>query len=241
MTNPSIGAALPVLVPWAAWRTKDKAGWRGAALAFGIALMCCIPWTVRNYSVFHRFIPLRSGFAFELYIGNNENYAEPRVWPPKISFEREQLRYIRMAEVLFMDEERAKAFAFIKSYPRIALRLCAARVVDFWVGVADPIHRLRTEDSALNRFLLACNLLVPITTLAGLILLFVKRDPLAWPTAAFPLLFPLVYYVTHTSLRYRHIIDPCAFLLAAALFTKLLRVRRASTNLSSRIPTSYAE
>src|SRR5215472_4437727 len=43
----------------------------------------------------------------EMFIGNNENYAEGRnVWPPKVSFEREQLRYIRMGETAFMEEER---------------------------------------------------------------------------------------------------------------------------------------
>lgn len=227
MTNPSIAAALPVLLPWAAWRTRDTAGFRRAGLALGIALACCIPWTIRNYIVFHRFFPLRSGFGFELYIGNNENYAEPRVWPPRISFEREQLRYIRLGEVPFMDEERAKAFAFIKAYPGIALRLCANRVVDFWVGIPDPIRRLRTEDSASSRFLVGCNLLIPVATLAGLLLLFIRRDPFALPLAAFPLLFPLVYYITHTSLRYRHIIDPVAFLLAAVLLAQLLRLSRS--------------
>src|SRR5262249_1099907 len=105
MTNPSIAAALPVLLLWSAWRAKEKTNWRGPFLALGLALACCIPWTVRNYIVFHRFIPLRSGFGFELYIGNNENYSSSRmVWPPKVSFEREQLRYIRMGEVPFMDE-----------------------------------------------------------------------------------------------------------------------------------------
>ena len=233
MTNPSIAAGLPILLPWAAWRTKDSAVFRRAGLALAIALVCCIPWTLRNYIVFDRFIPLRSGFGFELYIGNNENYAEPRVWPPRVSFESEQLRYIRLGEVPFMDEERAKAFAFIKANPGIALRLSANRVVDFWVGIPDPIRRLRTEDSASSRFLVGCNLLIPIATLAGLLLLFIRRDPFALPLAAFPLLFPLVYYATHTSLRYRHIIDPVAFLLAAALFARLLPIQRPTPNSSS--------
>jgi hypothetical protein len=33
--------------------------------------------------------------------------------------------------------------------------------------------------------------------------------------AAFPVLFPILYYVTHTSLRYRHPIDPVVLLLTA--------------------------
>jgi len=234
MTDPSIGAALPVLLLWAAWRAKGKSNWRGPVLALGVVLACCIPWTVRNYIVFHRFIPLRSGFAFELYIGNNENYAQPRmVWPPKVSFEREQLRYIRMGEVAFMDEERSKALAFIESHPLIALRLCASRIVSFWVGLATPFHALNADESWLNRLLIICNLLVPLATFGAMLLLFVKRNALALPFAAFPLFFPLVYYITHTSLRYRHVIDPCAFLLSAVLIAQVPSLWRRNSQSSA--------
>ena len=34
-----------------------------------------------------------------------------------------------------------------------------------------------------------------------------------FPLAAFPAVFPILYYVTHTSLRYRHPIDPVVILL----------------------------
>jgi len=29
------------------------------------------PWFVRDYRTFHQFIPIRSGFGLELYIGNS--------------------------------------------------------------------------------------------------------------------------------------------------------------------------
>jgi hypothetical protein len=37
----------------------------------------------------------------------------------------------------------------------------------------------------------------------------------AIPLAAYPVLFPILYYVTHTSLRYRHPIDAVLLLLTA--------------------------
>jgi hypothetical protein len=37
----------------------------------------------------------------------------------------------------------------------------------------------------------------------------------AVPLAAYPVVFPLLYYLTHTSLRYRHPIDPVVLLLTA--------------------------
>jgi len=44
-------------------------------------------------------------------------------------------------------------------------------------------------------------------------LLFVRRNGWALPVAVFPLFFPMIYYITHTSLRYRHPIDPVLLLL----------------------------
>jgi ABC-type Fe3+-siderophore transport system permease subunit len=51
--------------------------------------------------------------------------------------------------------------------------------------------------------------------LLGVIVVFVRRNVYAVPLAAFPVVFPVLYYVTHTSLRYRHPIDPVVMLLAA--------------------------
>src|SRR6266436_830897 len=84
MTNPSLGSLLPFLLGWAAYRTRRReptapstrsfAWLQKPALALGLAILCCVPWTIRNYVAFHRLVPLRSNFPLELYIGNNENY-----------------------------------------------------------------------------------------------------------------------------------------------------------------------
>src|ERR1700730_531539 len=57
MTNPSLGSLLPFLLGWAAYRSGRRVDlrtkkWRWItrpALGFGLAILCCIPWTVRNY------------------------------------------------------------------------------------------------------------------------------------------------------------------------------------------------
>ena len=112
LTNPAGALLFPVLLAWAAYRTRDRA--RGAwlmrpALAVALALLCCLPWTVRNYIQFHKLIPLRSNFAFELYIGNNENYDDQhRGRPGAITQDREIVRYLHMGEAAFMEEEKEK-------------------------------------------------------------------------------------------------------------------------------------
>jgi len=218
MTNPSLGSFLPVLLGWAAYRGRHTAKLRAIypALAVGIAILCCVPWTVRNYVVFHRFVPLRSNFPLELYIGNNNNYATRQfVWPPRITKEGELLRYFRIGETAFMDEEKRKALEFIRAHPKIEVELTAERFVAFWTGLADPLQNFLSTDSWLIRVLLICNTVAGIGALLGIALLIRRRSPYTIPTAAYPVVFPWLYYVTHPNLRYRHPIDPVVLLLAA--------------------------
>jgi hypothetical protein len=225
MTNPSLGSLLPFLLGWAAYR----AWWRnaeprvsgrawlaqpGAALA--IAILCCVPWTIRNYSVFHRFVPLRSNFPLELYIGNNENYDDLRPrYPGMVTKDRETWRYIKMGETPFMDEEMRKAKKFIFSHPRVEAILFYERFVAFWGGIPNPIDKFMGTDSWLVRSLILCAIVSGIGALAGIVVLLWKRSEFAFPLAAYPVIFPFLYYITHTSLRYRHPIEPEIVLLTA--------------------------
>lgn len=218
MTNPSVGAAFPFLLGWLAYRgcRDGRIRLTKPGLAAAVALICCVPWTVRNFVVFHRFIPFRSNFGYELYIGNNENYDE-RHWrsPAIITQDMETYRYLRMGETAFMQEERRKALRFIESHPRVEVQLIARRFVDFWMGVADPLRTFMGTDSWLIRGILLGNFASAVGALAGMVVLFVRRSGYALPMAVFPLVFPVLYYVTHTSLRYRHPIDPMVLLLTA--------------------------
>ena len=230
MTNPSLGSLLPFLLAWAAVRARQRRALPLAppsapfsamplakpALAFGLALLCCVPWTVRNYVVFHHFVPLRSNFPLELYIGNNENYASdhPR-FPSPITKERETVRYFRMGETAFMHEEMRKAMNFIVEHPRKDVILFGDRFAAFWGGVAYPLDTLLSADSALVQVLIVCALVSGAAALMGIVALFLLRNPYAFPLAVFPVIFPFLYYVTHTSLRYRHPIDPVVLLLTA--------------------------
>jgi hypothetical protein len=68
-----------------------------------------------------------------------------------------------------------------------------------------------------------CSFLLVLGTLAGLTLLFLTANEFIFPLASFVLFFPLVYYLAHASLRFRHPIDPILVLLSAIAFTPLLR------------------
>jgi hypothetical protein len=231
MTNPSLGSLLPVLLAWAAYRARKRGAFAWTvqitrpALALALAILCCLPWIIRNYTVFHRFVPLRSNFPLELYIGNNENYAGPRPrWPPPITKERETVRYFHMGETAFMDEEMRKAMKFITSHPRKEVILSGERFVAFWAGIPHPVDVLLSTDSVLIRSLIVCAALSGAGALFGIVTLVWRRSTYAFPIAAFPVFFPFLYYVTHTSLRYRHPIDPVVLLLTAVAANALFEL-----------------
>src|SRR5439155_22825850 len=70
LTNPSLGIVLPFLLFWTMRhaRTQVKVSWRAPVFASALIIICCLPWTLRNYGIFHRIIPIRSSLPFELWI-----------------------------------------------------------------------------------------------------------------------------------------------------------------------------
>jgi 4-amino-4-deoxy-L-arabinose transferase-like glycosyltransferase len=75
LINPSLLSVLPFLALWAMWPLRHR--WahsaKLAAASAVIFVACIAPWSVRNYLVFHQFIPLRSNFGLELWLGNNSS------------------------------------------------------------------------------------------------------------------------------------------------------------------------
>jgi uncharacterized membrane protein len=66
----------------------------------------------------------------------------------------------------------------------------------------------------------------------GLFVLSRQKNPYIFPVAMYPLIFPVVYYITHPSRRYRHPIDPVLIVLAGFGITYLVRTlagKRASS------------
>ena len=236
MTNPSLGSMLPVLLSWAAYRAYRRGELRLSrpALACGIVVLCCVPWTVRNYLAFHRFIPLRSNFAFELWLGNNEQFDEQSQVVPAANPERAEIRsYIHMGETAFMQDKWSKAVSFMRAHPRLEITLFARRFVATWTGAENPIEGFRDADSPLVRLVLISNTLAAIGALCGILALVRSRNVYAFPLAASPIVYPVIYYVTHTALRYRHPIDPALLLLAAIAVAALLRKRDPHAEVAS--------
>ena len=104
--------------------------------------------------------------------------------------------------------------SFIISHPRIEMIL--RRPLR---GVLDrPSHcsaNFLTTDSWLVCAMMLFAVVSGIGALADIAVLVRRRSDYTFLLAAYPVVFPFLYYITHTSLRYRHPIDPVVLLLTA--------------------------
>src|SRR5262249_26297171 len=108
-------------------------------------------------------------------------------------------------------------------------------------GIANPMTVFLTADSVLIRSLILTAGFTGISALIGIVVL-IRRSMYALPIASYPLVFPFLYYVTHTSLRYRHPIDPVVLLLTAiaaqAVAQFIARTYWKKTSAESPTPSS---
>ena len=220
LTNPALGAVLPFLLGWLVCRDGRERNMRvrfaRPALALGIAILCCVPWTIRNYAQFHRLIPLRSNFPFELWLGNNEVFdPHSRDINARVTRYEQSRLYGQLGETAFMREKWNLATEFIGSHKRLELRLTEWRFMSFWLGSFRPLQDFAGAELWLQ-VVLILSFLTGVGSAIGIIVLWRARSPYAVPAASFIVMFPLVYYITHASLRYRHPVDPIVLILTAA-------------------------
>jgi hypothetical protein len=124
-------------------------------------------------------------------------------------------RYTQLGESAFLDEKWQDARQFIRTHPSLTLQLFGRRIVATWLGTESPQRDFLHPGSPLVAFILAWNVFVLVGVVAALARLLTLRSPFFVPIAAYPIVFPLVYYLTQTSLRLRHPCDPVLALMAA--------------------------
>jgi 4-amino-4-deoxy-L-arabinose transferase-like glycosyltransferase len=218
LINPSILSLLPCFAGWLIWDAhKTGAAWgkpvAAALLVFTIAM---VPWTVRNYRVFGKFIVLRSNFGLELWLGNNLNVTDTMgQWQHPSANREEAAKYVRMGEIAYMADKQQKALAYMRSHPVDTLNLIFRRFEMNWLAFSDSPVDVWINGGVFSRTFLALNGLLSLLCFFGVLAAYRAQLPDAAPFAIALLVFPLVFYVTHSSLRYRFPIDPIMLILAA--------------------------
>jgi 4-amino-4-deoxy-L-arabinose transferase-like glycosyltransferase len=225
LINPSILSILPFFVGWLVWEAqKARIAWVkpviAALLLFGI---CLVPWTIRNYRVFGKFIVLRSNFGLELWLGNNPEVTDTiAIWQHPDENKEEAEKYQRMGEIAYMAEKEHEALAYIRTHPGDTLNLIFRRFEITWLTFSDSPADVWTNGSLNARLFLVWTCLQSLLCLLGALFISRTRNPEAFPFAITLLVFPLIFYVTHTDTRYRFPIDPIILILATGAAAHLL-------------------
>jgi len=228
LINPSILSLFPFFLGWLLWNErKDTHLWvRHAAATLLLFTIGLLPWTVRNYRVFGQIIVLRSNFGLELWLGNNPNVIDmlSQMSHPNDNPE-EAAKYKSMGEIAYMAEKRHEAFAFMRTHPIETLNNTFHRFVDIWLSETDNLLDIWSGTSLYGKALLTFNCMLSLMSLLGVLYARRVHHPDAAPFGMVLLIFPMVFYLTHSSPRYRFPMDPIMVVLAASSVAQLISAR----------------
>jgi hypothetical protein len=219
LTEPVTLAVVPLLGLWTVYRRHRRGLLWTTPMAAAVlgALAVMSPWLARNYEVFHRFIPVRSGFGLELYIGNNgystrwvnsdlhPNHSDAELW-----------EYTALGEIAYMDFKKGQAREYIRSHPGWYARMTGRRILYMWTGYWSFDHDY-LKDEPLDPPNIFVNTIMSLLSLLGLLRLFQRGSDLAARFVIVLLFYPLAYYFSHPETYYFRPVDPLIVILASVL------------------------
>ena len=232
LTEPSILSVVPLLTLYTLYRrARQNRPWLAQAAAAALAAALLItPWTVRNYDLFHKIIPLRSGLGLELYIGNNGydlSWVNRDLHPNHSA--AEQSEYEQAGEIAYMNHKQAQAMDYIKAHPAWYAKMTARRFVYLWTGYWSLSPAYLKEEPLDPPNIFVC------TTLTVLMLLGLARLARNSSAAARSLairyaiafaFYPAIYCLTHPETYYTRPLDPLINILAMYAVVSLFEGRK---------------
>ncbi len=217
LTEPVVLSVLPLLGLWTIYRLyRQKLPWRAPLLAAALAgVVVLSPWIGRNYEIFHRFIPVRSGFGLELYVGNNgftQHWINRSLHPNHNAAELAE--YERVGEMAYMDHKLQQGKDFIRSHPAWFVWMTGRRILYMWTGYWS-LDRDYLKDEPLDPPNIFVDTTLSVLGLLGLWRVFQRDRSLGARFAIVLLFFPLTYYISHPETYYFRPVDPLIVILAA--------------------------
>jgi hypothetical protein len=230
LLNPS---SAMVFLPWIVYLLVSlKVSLIQAVKYSGVLLASLVlvvsPWVLRNY---HRLggLVLRTNLGMTLYASNNECAAPSlaengrsgcySAHHPNLNMS--EARLLRaLGEVEYDRRRTADAKSWVMAHPAHFLRLTAKRFREFWFPPPEQ------HDYAVYVIWLATVLAIP-----GLILMIKHREPVTAFMVAVQLIYPLIYYLVVSDVRYRY---PVLWLslLSAGYFVRAISRTRETAGIS---------
>ena len=217
LVSPAACSLLPAFGLWIAWRRRRRGEpWlRDAVIGALVFTALLLPWEIRNLESFHRIVPLRDNFWMEVRVGNTGDVSDIYVdWAHPGRNEKELESYQAMGETAYLAHMQDVAIEFVRRNPGEFLWLTTKRLVYTWTGFwsTNAVYMKNEPFQFPNTFFCTA-----VTLLALLGWREMRREGKEWcaPFVMALVIFPLVYYVTHPGIEYRHPIDPLLVILMA--------------------------
>jgi hypothetical protein len=217
LTSASALAFLPVAVVWLWYRARKQGTWSYVPVAAGclVFLLTIAPWAGRNYRVFGKLVFPRSDFGEELYMGNHEgSQGLCMFWDHPVWNKYEMAQFSQQGELAYVAEKQKLAVEWIRQNPGRFATLTLKRIGFFWFNIPEQ-GRMANHFGMGSRHALYFGF--ALLAFWGLGLALRRGEKGAFLFAGLFLLFPLVYYITHSHPRYQHPITPEMLLLSVYL------------------------
>jgi 4-amino-4-deoxy-L-arabinose transferase-like glycosyltransferase len=216
LTSPVLLGVVPFLGGWIfLGLRRERRPWVASAIFMALVFLTLVaPWTMRNHSVFGKFIPFRSNFGLELFVLNHGDTSDvtPDSTHPSTSW-IELNEYNSLGEVPYMERKKQQALDWIKENPGEFAWVTVRRVFYQWTGFWSASEEFRRKEPLqFPNVFMATSLTVLM--ILGIRKAWRERNHAAIPYVLMIASFPLVYYVTHPSMDYRQPIDPQIIILA---------------------------
>ena len=242
LTEPAVLSVLPFLGAWICYRRYlARARWGRVATLTAVSFLTVIsPWCVRNYEVFHRMVPFRTGFGLELYVGNNgysDYWVNRSLYPAHNDAELSE--FDRVGEIAYMHHKLQQGTAYISAHKTFFAWMSFRRAVYLWTGFWSLSRGYLHQEPLDPANMVVCTALT-VLALLGLRRAFRNGLAEAVPFVLVLILYPLVYCFTHPEVYYRRPIDPM-FVLLACYFLSSRTLKLGRTKLKERVESKELE
>ncbi len=216
LTSPALLSVLPFLAGWVIYRRhRQGRHWFAVNVVASLAFLAVVsPWFIRNYEVFHRFVPFRDGMGLVLRLGTkgNTDYWGPYELGPWHN-DAEWNEFLQLGELGYMDHKKQQAIEFIRANPGWYAWTTVRRTFFLWTGYWSFDRAYLKEEPLDPPNIFLCTTLT-VLALLGLWRAWRADWSSALPYALVLFSFPLIYYVTSPEVYYRRPIDPFFVILA---------------------------
>ncbi len=215
LVSPAVLGALPFWGLWILYR-RHRNGLKSVPQVAVAALLFVIvvgPWFLRNYNVFHRFIPFRDNMGIVLLMGTrgSTDYWGPYELGPWHN-EAEWQEFQRLGEFSYMEAKKRYSIDFMRANPGWFAWTSVRRAVFLWTGYWS-LERSYLQQEPLDPPNILFSTTFTVLALLGLRKAFRLGAATAMPYLLVIFSFPLVYYITSPEVYYRRPIDPIMVVL----------------------------